>query len=98
MTLLRSTLAALALLAAPVAHAEVPMELLVGGCQGCHGVAGQGANAIPTIQHTRTRAEFIVMMREFRNNSVPNSVMGRIVRGYSEAEVTLLAAHFGKPE
>jgi len=96
--MLRSTLMAIALFAAPAASAQVPVELLAGGCQGCHGVAGQGANGIPVLHHARTRAEFVTMMREFRDNAVPNTVMGRIARGYTEAEVTLLAVHFGKPE
>ena len=96
--MLRSTLFALALLAAPAAVAQVPVELLAGGCQGCHGVAGQGANGIPGLHHTRTRAEFTAMMQAFKANAVPNTVMGRIARGYTEAEVKLLAAHFGKPE
>ncbi len=88
------------LLAAPVAPAlaEVPAHLLAGGCQGCHGVSGQGANGIPAIHQTKSRADFAAAMRAFRANEREATVMGRIARGYTEAEVAALATHFGRPE
>jgi sulfide dehydrogenase cytochrome subunit len=81
-----------------LAQAEVPAALLAGGCQGCHGVAGAGANGIPAIHHTRTRAEFLAEMQAFRDGRRPGTVMGRISRGYTDAEFAALAAHFAKPE
>lgn len=96
--MLRALLLGAGLLAAPAVHAQVPPHILAGGCQGCHGVAGQGANGIPMIHQTRTRAEFVAAMAAFRANQTPNTVMGRIARGYTEAEIAALAAHFGKPE
>lgn len=70
---------------------------LAGACQGCHGVSGQGANGIPAIARLRSRAEFIEMMQGFRANQRPATVMGRIARGYTDAEITALAAHYARP-
>jgi sulfide dehydrogenase cytochrome subunit len=96
-TMLRGILFTAALLAAPAAQAQTT-ALLAGGCQGCHGVAGAGAYGIPAIHHTKSRAEFTAAMLAFRANERPGTVMGRIARGYTEAEIAALAAHFARPE
>ncbi|MFN3449048.1 MAG: c-type cytochrome [Roseococcus sp.] len=89
----------LGLLAAAPALAQAPdAALLAGACQGCHGAAGEGGHGIPSIKQQQTRAEFVAAMRAFRANERPNTVMGRITRGYTDAEIAALAAHFAKPE
>jgi len=94
-----AALIATILCAGTPALAQAPdVALLAGGCQGCHGVNGEGAHGIPSIHRTQTRAEFIATMQAFRANQRPATVMGRITRGYTEAEVAALAAHFAKPE
>ena len=81
------------------AQAQPPeAAVLAGACAGCHGVAGEGGHGIPNIRQTKTRGEFIATMQAFRTDQRPNTVMGRITRGYTEAEVALLAAWFAKPE
>lgn len=90
------SLAVAALLAAAPAMANTPVELLAGGCQGCHGVAGAGANGIPMIMRAQTREDFIATMRAFRDNQREATVMGRIARGYTDAEIAALAAHFAR--
>lgn len=95
---MRRTLAVL-LLFGGAAHAQAPdPALLAGGCQGCHGVNGEGSLGIPSIRQAQTRAEFLATMQAFRTDDRPNTVMGRITRGYTEAEVAALAAWFAKPE
>ncbi|QXM24417.1 hypothetical protein KO353_14410 [Elioraea tepida] len=44
------------------------------------------------------RQQFVALMRAFRANERPNTVMGRISRGYTDAEIAALAAHFAKPQ
>jgi sulfide dehydrogenase cytochrome subunit len=90
------SLSMLALLAAAPAMADTPVELLAGGCQGCHGVAGAEANGIPMIMRAQSREDFIATMRAFRDNQREATVMGRITRGYSDAEIAALAAHFAR--
>jgi sulfide dehydrogenase cytochrome subunit len=93
---LRIMVTALILAGAP-AFAQAPEgALLAGACQGCHGTSGEGGHGIPSIKQAHDREDFIKMMRAFRANEVPNTVMGRITRGYNDAEVAALAAHFAR--
>jgi sulfide dehydrogenase cytochrome subunit len=92
------TLGVLLMLTTAAAAQTAEPVLLAGGCQGCHGAAGEGGHGIPNIRQTKTRAEFVAAMRAFRADQRPNTIMGRITRGYTEAEVAALAAWFAKPE
>jgi sulfide dehydrogenase cytochrome subunit len=89
---LAAVLTALAL-AAPAAQAEAP--LAAEGCTGCHGPAGSGAGAIPAIAG-RDAAELRALMAAFRANERPASIMGRVARGYTEAEIAAIAEHFAQ--
>ena len=71
-------------------------QMLAGACMGCHGVTGQGASSVPAIHGTKTRAEFVAAMEAFRADQRENTIMGRITRGYTDAEIALLAGHFGQ--
>jgi len=96
----RVILAAIILAAAPTAAlAQAPnIALLAGGCAGCHGASGEGTQGIPGIMRTTSREAFTETMRAFRQNERPNTVMGRITRGYTETEIAALAAHFARPQ
>lgn len=72
--------------------------LLAGSCQGCHGVTGAGALGIPAIYRTMTRTEFTTAMQDFRAGRREATVMGRIARGYSDAEFSALAVIYARPE
>ena len=89
---LAAALTALAL-AAPAAQAQAP--LAAEGCAGCHGPAGSGAGAIPAIAG-RDAAELRALMAAFRANERPASIMGRVARGYTEAEIAAIAEHFAQ--
>jgi cytochrome subunit of sulfide dehydrogenase len=85
------------LLAGASAAAQTPnAALLAGGCAGCHGVTGEGGHGVPSIWRTKSREEFTAVMNAFRANERPATVMGRITRGYTEAEIAALAAHFAR--
>jgi sulfide dehydrogenase cytochrome subunit len=87
------------LLSAPPVFAQATdTPLLIGGCQGCHGVSGQGGHGIPSIKANHSRDEFIALMRSFSANERPATVMGRISRGYSPEQIALLAAHYARPQ
>lgn len=91
-------LSVLLVAAAPaIAQAPDPV-LLAGACQGCHGIAGQGAHGIPQIKDAHSRAEFAALMQAFRANQREATVMGRIARGYTDADIALLAAHYARAQ
>jgi len=95
---LKIALCFLLLSAPPVFAQATDMPLLIGGCQGCHGVSGQGGQGIPSIKANHSRDEFIALMRSFSANERPATIMGRISRGYSPEQITLLAAHYARPQ
>jgi sulfide dehydrogenase cytochrome subunit len=89
---MRRLTVALALLAMPAcippaaAANEPPLAAL--SCAGCHGAA---AAPIPAIAG-RPAAELEGAMRAFRANERQGTIMGRIARGYTDAEITAIAA------
>lgn len=91
-SLFPSAALALALSAAP-AMAEPDGAMLAQACAGCHGQSGQGMGAAPVIRG-QDSATFIRVWEDFRADERPATIMNRIARGYSEAEVAALAAYF----
>lgn len=86
--------AAFLALAAP-ALAQAPAPLAAEGCLGCHGPDGRGVTGgIPIAG--RDRAELIAIMTAFRANERPGTIMGRIARGYTDAEIAAVADHFAR--
>ena len=79
-------------LAAP-AHAQAP--LAAEGCLGCHGPNGEGAGGIPAIAG-RDAAELRAIMAQCRANERPATIMGRVARGYTDAEIAAMADHFAQ--
>jgi len=61
-------------------------------CTGCH-VAPQRSSSIPPIAG-RPAAETAAALREFRDGSRPATVMDRIARGFTPAELDAIAEHF----
>ena len=95
---LKIVLCLLLMSAPPVFAQATDTPLLIGGCQGCHGVSGQGGHGIPSIKANHSRDEFIALMRAFSANERPATIMGRISRGYSPEQIALLAAHYARPQ
>lgn len=100
---IRSITAAVACLAAllvgPVVAARAQSAPpAVHGCSGCHGPAGEGVGTIPPIARTMGVAEFDAAMRQFRADQRPATIMNRIARGFTDAELAQLAAYFARKE
>lgn len=87
-------LASLATTVPALAQQQQPAAPLIAqGCAGCHGQNGAGLGATPPIAGT-PRDEFIKTWAAFRANERPATIMNRIARGYTDAEVAALADHF----
>jgi cytochrome c553 len=67
--------------AGPAFAQATDTALLIGGCQGCHG--------IPSIKGTHNRDEFAALMRAFSANERSGTIMGRISRGYTPEQIAL---------
>jgi cytochrome subunit of sulfide dehydrogenase len=91
---LRLPLAAILLgIASPQHVAAGPVPLAAQGCLGCHGPEGGGAGAVPALAG-RDAGELRTLLHAFRAGERPATIMDRIARGYSEAELAAIAAHF----
>lgn len=86
---------ALPILVAAPALASGPAPLAAEGCLGCHGPQGRGAMGVPAIA-ARDKAELSAMLLAFRANERPGTIMGRIARGYTDAEIAAVADHFSR--
>lgn len=81
----------------PCATAATPdAGMLADTCAGCHGTDGASIGpATPTIAGLSTEY-FIDMMKAYKANEIPSTVMGLIAKGYTEEEIKLLAKHFAE--
>ncbi|MBY0338983.1 MAG: c-type cytochrome [Acetobacteraceae bacterium] len=89
---MRVLIAAALLIAASGPALAADGRLLAQACLGCHGPDNAGASSTPGIAG-RPAAELVAQMNAFRANERPGTIMGRIARGYSDAEIAAVAAH-----
>lgn len=81
---------------APFAHADdgPSAQMLAENCNGCHGTDGASAGpASPSIAGSN-KDYFVEIMKEYRKGEVPSTIMGRIAKGYSDAEIEKMAGFF----
>jgi sulfide dehydrogenase cytochrome subunit len=70
-----------------------PAPLVAQSCAGCHGQAGAGRGSAPAIAGLEP-ARFVQVWGEFRRDERPATIMNRIARGFTDAEVSVLADYF----
>lgn len=86
---------AMATAAAAPALASGPAPLAAEACTGCHGAEGRGVTGGAAIAG-RDKAELVAILTAFRANERPGTIMGRIARGYTDAEIAAIADHFSR--
>lgn len=69
-------------------------ELLGATCVVCHGQGGHSQGHIPAID-AMSADKIATTMREFRDGKRANTIMGKIAKGFSDAQIDLVASHFG---
>jgi sulfide dehydrogenase cytochrome subunit len=70
--------------------------MLVGTCFSCHGPNGSSLGpTTPTIAGLDDDT-FVEIMEEFKNDERPSTIMGRIAKGYAEADFRQMAKYFAK--
>jgi len=86
---------ALALSAA--AHAAPPSAaMLSNACGGCHGT--QGASAGPSLPTLAGQDKDVIVdsMKDFKSGKRPSTIMGRLAKGYSDADFVAMGEFFSK--
>ena len=86
--------ASLMLLVSPAGADETAPDNLANACAGCHGTDGKSPGLIVSINEL-SADEIASMMRSFKNDEIVVTVMNRIAKGYTEAEIEAIANHFG---
>lgn len=75
------------------AQTTAAAAMLAAPCGACHGPGGVSPGAIPSIAGLDA-ATLAARMREFRTAGPEVTIMNRIARGYTDAEIDLLAQYF----
>jgi sulfide dehydrogenase cytochrome subunit len=82
---------AIALLAGAPARAQnADPRLLLVSCTGCHGIGGHSAGTIPSL-YGRDAGSIAAALRAFRDGNRPATIMNRLAKGYTDAEVDAVA-------
>jgi len=83
----------LGLLNLPAVYAQPSHRMLGDACAGCHGTRGHSASPMPIIAGL-PEAYLKQTMRDYKSGKRPSTIMGRVARGYDDAEIDSLAAFF----
>lgn len=80
-----------------VAQHVLDASVLAGSCANCHGTDGRSPGVIPTIAG-RPETVLLQQLQAFKSDTPPanTTVMNRLVKGFSDEELILLAQHFSK--
>jgi sulfide dehydrogenase cytochrome subunit len=68
---------------------------LANACAACHGTDGRSQGAIPTSAGMPA-SEFVAKMNAFGSSTGEATIMDRIARGLSQAEIDGLASYFAR--
>ncbi|RDB42814.1 cytochrome c, class I [Halomonas sp. DQ26W] len=70
------------------------LEVMAGGCANCHGTDGRLAGSVPTIAG-RPADVLASRLLDFKHEEAgETTIMDRIAKGFTDAELTALARHF----
>ncbi|MES9845439.1 MAG: c-type cytochrome [Candidatus Sedimenticola sp. PURPLELP] len=95
LALTASTAAVAADKAAPKLMMGASDSMLANTCAGCHGTNGASQGpAAPTISGL-SKDYFVETMAGFASGEIKSTIMGRIAKGYNEAEIAQMADFYG---
>lgn len=91
----QSALAVVALMISAGASAAPPSAaMLSNACAGCHGTHGGSAGpAMPSLAG-QSKEAIVVAMKKFKSGERPSSIMGRLAKGYSDADFAAMGDFF----
>lgn len=81
--------------AAQVAGAPHPGRLLASNCFQCHGTNGRGSGSFEDLAG-KSASEIYNELRDMKRESKPDDIMNVHARGYSDAQLQLIADYFSK--
>ncbi|MEW5942798.1 MAG: c-type cytochrome [Pseudomonadota bacterium] len=72
--------------------------MLSNTCAGCHGTNGISAGPNTPTLAGQPAAYLVESMKKFKSGERPSSIMGRLARGYTDADFAAMAEFFSKRE
>jgi cytochrome c553 len=88
---------ALALAAAAAQAQENPVaRSLAATCASCHGTEGRSVTAEVVSLATLPKERIVTQMKAFRDGTRPATIMHQLAKGYSDAQIELIAEHFSR--
>jgi len=85
--------AAMLLAAVPVSAQDPRVRLLVSNCANCHGTDGRSQGGMPPL-NGQAKAKLVEAMQDFRSGKRVATIMHQISKGYTDAEIDVLAGFF----
>lgn len=79
----------------PANAQEINAEALADACTSCHGIDGHSTGAIPSLAGV-DKATLLSALMGFKSDKSDATIMNRIVRGYTDAELEALADYFSQ--
>lgn len=70
--------------------------MLSNACAGCHGTAGVSAGPSMPGLAGQSKISLVESMKGFQSGARPSSIMGRLAKGYSDAEIDAMGEFFSK--
>ena len=70
--------------------------MLAHACAGCHGTNGGSAGPTMPSLASQSKTAIVDAMKKFKSGERPSTVMGRLAKGYSDAEIDALGDFFAK--
>lgn len=64
---------------------------LANNCFTCHGPHGRSPGEMPSLDKL-SAADLVTAIKQFRSGERPSTVMGRLAKGYSDADIDAIAA------
>jgi cytochrome subunit of sulfide dehydrogenase len=91
-------LAAALALAAAAAHAQEnrAARSLAATCASCHGTDGRSATTEVASLTGLPKEHIVGQMKAFRDGTRPGTVMHQLAKGYSDAQIELIADYFAR--
>ncbi|MGB7502973.1 MAG: c-type cytochrome [Azonexus sp.] len=85
----------LSLSATAFAAAPTP-EMISFACAGCHGTNGGSAGLTMPSLASQSKTAIVDAMKKFKSGERPSTVMGRLAKGYTDADFDAMANFFSK--
>ena len=86
-----------ALAISAMAQAAPPTAAMLSyACAGCHGTNGGSAGPSMPSLAGQSKEAIVDAMKKFKSGARPATVMGRLAKGYSDAEITAMGEFFSK--